>query len=108
MPDNALPKWVKIGKKRFNMIKSKVQNAKDNNLQAGPSNKLIDFTRSNQLIQDIGHSQVTYEEALKRITIIHRDIDTILSQKRLNPNQVEVVNILFMLDEIFNGQINWV
>ena len=108
MPDNALPKWVKIGKKRFNMIKSKVQNAKDNNLLAGPSNKLIDFTRSNQLIQNIGHSQVTYEEALKRITIIHRDIDTILSQKRLNPNQVEVVNILFMVDEIFNGQINWV
>ena len=108
MPDNALPNWVKIGKKRFNKIKSKVQNAKDNNLQARPSNKLIDFTGSNQLIQDIGHSHVTYEEALKRITIIHRDIDTILSQKRLNLNQVEVVNILFMVDEIFNGQTNWV
>ena len=70
-------------KERLNRIKCKFQNAKDNNLQARPSNKLIDITRSNQLIQDIGHSQVTYEEALKRIAIIHRDIDTILSQRRL-------------------------
>ena len=99
-----------MGKSRqkiFNRIKSKVQNAKDNNLQARPSNKLINFTRSNQLIRDIGHRQLTYEEAWKRIAIIRRDIDTILSQKRLNPNQVEVVNILFMVDEIFTGQINW-
>ena len=95
--------------KKFNRIKSKVQNAKDNNLQARPTNKLINFIRSNQLIRDIGHRQLTYEEALKRIAIIRRDIDTItiLSQKRLNPNQVEVVNILFMVDEIFTGQINW-
>ena len=70
-------------KKRLNRIKCKFQNAKDNNLQTRPSNKLIDITRSNQLIRDIGHSQVTYEEALKRIAIIHRDIDTILSQRRL-------------------------
>ena len=28
-------------------------------------------------------------------------------QKRLNPSQVEVVNVFFMVDEIFNGQINW-
>ena len=33
MSDNALPKWVKVSKKkRFNRIKSKVQSAKDNNL----------------------------------------------------------------------------
>ena len=84
--DNALPKRVKVGKKRFNRIKSKVQNAKDKNLQARPSNKLINFTRFNQLIRDIGYSQLTYEEALKRIAIIRRGIDIILSQKRLNPS----------------------
>ena len=56
----------------------------------------------------MGHSQVTYEEALNKIFIIYRDIDTILSQKRLNPNQVEVLNILFMVDEIFTGEIKWV
>ena len=33
---------------------------------------------------------------MKRIAIIHKDIDTISSQKTLNSNQVEVVNILFM------------
>ena len=56
----------------------------------------------------MGHSQVTYEEALNKIFIIYRDIDTILSEKRLNPNQVEVLNILFMVDEIFTGEIKWV
>ena len=33
---------------------------------------------------------------MKRIAIIHKDIDTISSQKTLNSNQVEVVNIIFM------------
>ena len=66
MSDNILPKWLKVDKKRFNSIKNKVQNAKENNLQARPSGKLIDFTMSNKLIRD---SQVTYEEALERIKL---------------------------------------
>ena len=45
---------------------------------------------------------------MNKIFIIYRDIDTILSEKRLNPNQVEVLNILFMVDEIFTGEIKWV
>ena len=45
---------------------------------------------------------------MNKIFIIYRDIDTILSEKRLNPNQVEVPNILFMVDEIFTGEIKWV
>ena len=53
MSDNILPKWLKVDKKRFNSIKNKVQNAKENNLQARPSGKLIDFTMSNKLIRDI-------------------------------------------------------
>ena len=32
MSDNALPKWVKVDKKKFNSIKNKDQNAKNNNL----------------------------------------------------------------------------
>ena len=39
------------------------------------------------------------------ITIIRNDIDTIFSQETHNPNQVEVVNILFMVDEFFAGKI---
>ena len=54
MSDNTLPKWVKVDKKkRLNSIKNKVQNAKENNLQARPSGKLVDFTKSNKLIRDI-------------------------------------------------------
>ena len=45
---------------------------------------------------------------MKTIAIICKDIDKVLSQKKLNPNQVEVVNVLFMVDETFTGEINWV
>ena len=66
-----LPKWVKVSKKRFDMIKSKVQNAKNNDLKARPSRKsLINFNESNKLLQKIEHSKITYEEALNRINNI--------------------------------------
>ena len=32
MSDKALPDWVKVDKKRFDRIKNKVQNAKNNSL----------------------------------------------------------------------------
>ena len=32
--ESNLPKWVKVSKQRFDVIKTKVQNAKINNLQA--------------------------------------------------------------------------
>ena len=36
-PDESkLPKWVKVSKQKFYVIKKKVQNAKNNNLQARP------------------------------------------------------------------------
>ena len=70
-PDELkLPKWVKVKKKRFDVIKNKVQNARDNNLQARQNRgSLINFDKSNKLLQDIEHSKVTYEEALKRIIL---------------------------------------
>ena len=53
------------------MIKSKVQNAKNNDLKARPSRKsLINFNESNKLLQKIEHSKITYEEALNRINNI--------------------------------------
>ena len=60
----------KSKKKRFDVIKNKVQNARDNNLQARQNRgSLINFDKSNKLLQDIEHSKVTYEEALKRIIL---------------------------------------
>ena len=64
-----LLKWVKVSKKRFDMIKNKVQNAKNNNLKARPNRKsLINFNESKKLLQDIEHSKITCEEALKNQT----------------------------------------
>ena len=109
-PDELqLPKWVKISKKRFDRIKNTVQNAKNNSLRAKPNRSgLINFNESNKLLQDIEHSKITYEEALKRIRNIRSDIAKIINQGSLNLNQVEVINTLFMVDEIFTGEIKTV
>ena len=61
-----LLKWVKVSKKRFDVIKNKVQNAKNNNLQARPNrSSLINFNESDKT-ED--------QEALKRIKNIRGDI----------------------------------
>ena len=96
----------KSKQKRFNKIKNKVQNANNNSLQANPNRKrLFNFNESNKLLQDIEHSRITYEEALKRIHNIRSDIKKIINRESLDLNQVEVINILFMVDEIFTGEI---
>ena len=41
---------------------------------------------------------------MKRITDIRDNITTIINQKILNLNQIEVINILSMVDEIFTGK----
>ena len=54
-PDESrLPKWVKVSRQGFNVIKKKVQNAKINNLQARPNrNRLVTSIESNKLLQNI-------------------------------------------------------
>ena len=42
---------------------------------------------------------------MKGITSIRGYINKIISQKTLNSNQTEVLNALFMVDEIFTGEI---
>ena len=88
------------------MIKNKVQNAKNNNLQAIPNWKsFISFNELNKLLQDIEHSKTTYEEPLKRIKNIRSDITKIINMQGLNSNQVKGVNIIFMVNEIFTREI---
>ena len=62
----ALPEWVKVSKKRFDTIKNKVQNAKNNNLQARPLGNPINFTKSSKFIQVMANVKITSEEALKK------------------------------------------
>ena len=61
-----LPKMVKVSKKWFDVIKNKVQNAKNNNLQARPNrSETINFNESNKLLHEREDSKITYEEALR-------------------------------------------
>ena len=49
------------------------------------------------------HRRITHNEALEKIFKIRNGIKKIVSQKTLNTNQVEILNALFMTDEIFTG-----
>ena len=97
MSDKALPNCVKVSKKKKKkMIKNVVQNPRGNNLQGRPKHTSpINFDNSNKLIQDI----VLHEMA---------DIDDNFLKKfelkSLNQNQIKVVNIYFMVSEIFTGE----
>ena len=96
---------VKVSKQRFDVIKKKVQNAKINNLQARPKGgKVININESNKLLHEIENSQITYDKALKRIENIRSDINKIISMQSLNLNQINVLNTLFMVNEIFTGE----
>ena len=88
-------------KERFDVIKMKVQNSKNNNLQATRKwSKVIIIIESDKLLYEIENSQIIYEEALKRIEDIRSDINRIVSVQSINSNQANVLNILFILDEI--------
>ena len=103
--ESNLPKWVKVKKKKSDMIKKKVQNAKINNLRGRlKGSKVININESNKLLHEIENSQVTYEEALKRIKNICSDINKLISMQSLNLNQINVLNTLFMVNEIFTGE----
>ena len=79
-PDESnLPKWVKVSKQKFDVIKKKVHNAKISNLQARPKrSKVININESNKLLHEIENSQITYEEALKRKENIRSDINKLV------------------------------
>ena len=55
-----------------------------------------------KLLQGIEYSKITYEKALKIINNIRSNIIKITNKGILKSNQVEVVNILYMIDDIFN------
>ena len=66
----------KSRRKRFNVVKNEIQQAKNKNLQARPNRgSPIYFDDSYELIQDIERSNTTHEEALKIITDIRKNIE---------------------------------
>ena len=103
--ESNLPKWIKVSKQRFDVIKKKIQNAKINNLQARPKGgKVINANESKKLLHEIENIQITYEEVLKEIKNIYSDINKLVNAQSINVNQVNVLNIIFMVDETFTGK----
>ena len=78
---------------------------KENKIQVRPKEgRVININKSNKVLYEIGNSQITYGEVFKKIENIHSDIDKIFSIWILNLNQVNVLNILFIVNEIFTGE----
>ena len=78
---------------------------KKNNLQIRiKGTKVININESSNLLYEIENGQITYEEALKRIGNIHNNINKIIKMQSLNSNQINLLNILFMVNEIFAGK----
>ena len=96
---------MEISKKRFDVIKKKVQNAKINNLKARlKGSKVINIYESNKLLHEIENSQISYEEVLKRMENVRSHINKLISMQSLKLNQINVLNTLFMVNEIFTGE----
>ena len=102
MTDKLLPSWVQVDKKIFDRIKHQIQHAKTNNLQARREldGSPIYLNKSYKLIQDIEHVAITHEKALKIITDIHNDVKRLDDLDKFNPNQITVLNALFIVDGI--------
>ena len=83
---------------RFDVIKKKVQNAKKKKkklLVRIKGSKVININKSSNLLDEIENGQITYEETLKQIEN---------NLQSLNSNQINLLNILFMVNEIFTGE----
>ena len=87
------------------MIKNGFQQAKRNDLQARPQHgSPINFDESYKLIQEIVHGNITHEEALNKMAGIRKNIKRLADLNEFYPNQVKVINALFMVDEISTGE----
>ena len=78
---------------------------KKKKLQIRPKgSRVININKQNNLLYEIENGQITYEEALKRRKNICNDINKIINMQSLNLNQINLLNILFMVNEIFTGE----
>ena len=82
-----------------------MQKKKKKNLQIRiKGSKVININKSSNLLYEIENGQITYEEVLKRIENICNDTNKIISMQSLNSNQINLLNILFMANEVFTGE----
>ena len=96
--DETLSDWVKVDKKRFDWIQTKIKMFKNKNrfVIPGGSGDRINANDSYHLIQDRENGKITHKEALKEIFKIRNDIERLNKLKEINQNQVDMLNILFM------------
>ena len=80
-------------KKRFDVIENKVQNARPNNLHTRPNNcgSFVTINESNNLLQAIKDGEITYEEALNKMTNIRGVIKRFDNLDFFYQNQAKVL-----------------
>ena len=88
------------------MIKNQIQQGKNKTLHARPDRgNSIYFDELYKLIKDIERGKITYEWSLKTMTNIHNNIETLDGLNEFNSNKAKVINTLFMVEEIFTGEL---
>ena len=63
-----------------------------------------DINEWDKLLHETEDNQISYEEPLERIENIRNDINKLISMQSINLNQVNVLNTLFMANEIFTKE----
>ena len=95
-----LPKWVKVGKKRFNEILSTITEVKNNGLRINADGREITLDKAESLLNGVGSGKIDGHEFKEKYNDIVDDVEKILNRSTLTRNQNDIVKILSLLKEI--------
>ena len=94
------PKWVKVNKKGFNEIPSKVTKAESEGLRTNVDGREITLDNIENLLKDLGNGILDGHEFKNRCNDIANDVEAIINNSIITRNQEKMVKIMSLLKEI--------
>ena len=94
------PKWVKVNKKGFNEIPSKVTKAESEGLRTNVDGREITLDNIENLLKDLGNGILDGHEFKNRYNDIANDVKAIVNKSPLTRNQNKMIETLILLKEI--------
>ena len=95
-----LPKWVKVSKKRFNEILSKITEVKNNGLKTYVDGEEITLDKVESLVKGVGSGKIDGHEFEKKYKDIVGNVEKILNRQPLTKNEHDMIETLLLLKEI--------
>ena len=100
-PDELkLPKWVKVSKKRFNEILSKVTKAKNEELKIIVDGTEITLDNTECLLKNLGNGILDRYEFKREYNNISDDVEAIVNKPIITRNQEKMAEIMSQLTHI--------